>query len=125
MSDDHQHPMAQPATLTPTPSPLPYSPLLSPGVGARRRTPKGIPRLPLSAFTPPNSGASEKFPLAPSPSTVIPELILDADVKISIDQWESETEATLGKRSGIVLSVKGKDAESIAKCVKSISIASS
>jgi len=108
--------MAQPATMTPTPSPLPYSPLDSPGVGARRRTPKGIPRLPLSAFTPPNSGASDKFPLAPSPSTVIPNLVLDADVQTSVDQWQSETKDALGKRShGVVLSLKGKDAESIAE----------
>lgn len=32
----------------------------SPGVGIRRKGPKSHPSLPLSAFTPPNSGTSER-----------------------------------------------------------------
>ena len=81
----------------------------SPGVGARRKGPKTLPRLPLAAFSPPNSGASDKFPLPPSPSTLHPEFVIDGHVVSdgSLDQWKSETGQILGGRiGGVVLALK-------------------
>jgi hypothetical protein len=81
-----------------------FTPPSTPGVGMRRRGPKSLPSLPLSAFSAPNSGTSEAFPLAPSPSTVHPESIVDAHVIISkdftLDQWKKEAGDVLGSRSG-------------------------
>lgn len=83
----------------------------SPGVGLRRKGPKTLPRLPLSAFSPPNSGTSERFPLPPSPSTVHPESVVDAHVVLSdedltLTQWKKEAGQVLGGRiGGVVLSL--------------------
>jgi len=83
----------------------------SPGVGTRRRGPKSLPRLPMSAFTPPNSGSSEKFPLPPSPSTVHPEKVIDANVivldgDLNLSEWKQEAGQVLGGRiGGVVLSL--------------------
>lgn len=97
----------------------------SPGVGARRKGPKTLPKLPLSVFTPPNTGASDKFPLPPSPSAVHPQAVIDAQVvvgeswKSNISKWVSETGQLLGsKAGGIVVALPGQsaaDAEKIAK----------
>ncbi|PSR93878.1 hypothetical protein PHLCEN_2v4596 [Hermanssonia centrifuga] len=54
--------------------------LPSPGVGARRKGQKSSPKLPPSAFTPPNAGTSDQFLLAPSPSSIQPVKIIDAHV---------------------------------------------
>lgn len=71
----------------------------SPGVGARRtKGPKNLPKLPLSAFSPPNSGVSDSFPLPASPSTVHPDRVVDASVASSaVDAWVND----IGKDDGL------------------------
>lgn len=89
------------------------NPPILPGVGARRKGgPKAIPRLPLSAFTPPNSGTGEKFPLPPSPGTVHPDAVVDTAVTTrDLDAWTAGLGASLGKRiSAVVLALDGADA---------------
>ncbi|KAJ3806483.1 hypothetical protein F5876DRAFT_91051 [Lentinula aff. lateritia] len=87
----------------------------------RRKGPKSLPKLPLSAFTPPNSGTSEKFPLAPSPSTVHPEIVIDANVVAlnddsSLSRWKIEAGPHLGSRiGGIVVSMSSGNEESLSK----------
>ncbi|KAK1225706.1 hypothetical protein PQX77_011326 [Marasmius sp. AFHP31] len=81
---------------------LPPTPT-SPGVGLRRKGPKTLPRLPLSAFSPPNSGTSDRFPLAPSPSTVHPEKVVDANVALTEDgqaiaRWQKDAGQALAGR---------------------------
>lgn len=71
------------------------------GVGARRTKP--VPKLPLSVFTPPNSGVGEKFPLPPSPGTIHPDSIYDASV--SIESLQSGYGYTNQLVSGLVLTV--------------------
>ncbi|EPQ57575.1 hypothetical protein GLOTRDRAFT_115459 [Gloeophyllum trabeum ATCC 11539] len=95
---------------------IPKSPP-SPGVGARRKGPKTLPKLPLSAFSPPNSGTSEKFPLPPSPSAVHPETIVDAEI-VDVSAWKKDSGEELGgKISGLVLSLKDKGSEEAEKIV--------
>ena len=87
-------------------STFPPPPPLSPGVGARRKGPKQLPRLPLSVFTPPNSGTSDKFPLLPSPSAIHPKKILDANVRVAnndLQHWANDTE--LGTKTGGVVAI--------------------
>lgn len=91
----------------------------SPSLGARRSKPlKPIPRLPLSAFSPPNSGTGERFPLPPSPGTVHPTSVYDASASISsIDALQGYSGA-LGnglstRLSGVVLSVPQQGVENL------------
>ncbi|KAL0956494.1 hypothetical protein HGRIS_002638 [Hohenbuehelia grisea] len=97
------------STLPPIPS--------SPGVGMRRKGPKTLPRLPLSAFSPPNSGTSERFPLPASPSTLHPSAIIDANVVVSGDDlslsdWRKElTQVTQSQVNGAVVSLEGSDSK--------------
>ncbi|KAJ7076395.1 hypothetical protein B0H15DRAFT_790678 [Mycena belliarum] len=92
----------------------PLSPL-SPGV--RKKGPKVLPTLPASAFSPPNSGTSERFPLPPSPSTVHPEFVVDAHVVIgdhdaNLASWKTEAGEALGGRiGGVVLALPASDPE--------------
>jgi hypothetical protein len=89
------------------------NPPVSPGVGARRKGGlKAIPRLPLSAFSPPNSGTGEKFPLPPSPATVHPETVIDTAVAASdLADWKARLGANLDNRiSGVVLELDSADA---------------
>ena len=66
---------------------------------------KPIPKLPLSVFTPPNSGTSDRFPLPPSPSAVHPAEVIDAQVK---DVKDLKGEGGYGKKCvGGVLCVDG------------------
>jgi len=84
----------------------------------RRKGPKQLPRLPPSAFTPPNSGTSERFPLPPSPSTVHPENVVDAHVvgDPELEKWQEEAGETLGGRVyGVVISTTADKAEEILK----------
>ncbi|TBU24994.1 hypothetical protein BD311DRAFT_701169 [Dichomitus squalens] len=101
----------------------------SPGVGARRKGNKQHPTLPLSAFTPPNTGTSERFPIAPSPSTLQPEEIIDAhviDASGDLSLWKSETGQTIGGRvRGVVLSLHGAQESDIEKLVKDVASAPS
>jgi hypothetical protein len=75
------------------------------------------PRLPLSVFTsPPNTGTSESFPL-PSPSTLHPTTVIDANVlasdgDVDLTQWKKEAgQALAGRVGGIVLSLPGANLE--------------
>jgi hypothetical protein len=81
------------------------TPPISPGVGARRRGPKSLPTLPLSAFSPPNTGISDSFPLPQSPTTVHPESIVDASVRCSIPEWKEQINGSSlgGGRVGAVV----------------------
>jgi len=101
----------------------------SPGVAARRKGgPKTLPKLPLSIFTPPNSGTGDKFPLPPSPSAVHPQAVVDAQVVVTDatdagqGKWKSETEAIIGdKATGIVATLLAVDAASAASTIKQLS----
>ncbi len=94
----------------------------SPSVGARRKGPKQLPTLPLSVFTPPNTGTSDKFPLPPSPSALHPEEIVDAHVIAAngdLSTWKSQAGQNLGGRiNGVVLSLHGAHAADVEKVVQ-------
>ena len=89
----------------------------SPSFGRRKGLKKTLPSLPLSAFSPPNSGTGEIFPLPPSPSTVHPAVVVDAHVIVadadgSLASWKNETgEDLTGRIGGVVLSLPPTDAE--------------
>lgn len=113
---------------------------IPPSPGGKRKG-KTLPKLPLSAFSPPNSGrissldrstrytdnqrkgTSEKFPLPPSPSTVQPESVLDANVVASngdalLSRWKIDAGPQLGSRiGGIVVSLSNTNEESLSKYV--------
>ena len=72
----------------------------------RRKGLKNIPKLPLSVFTPPNSGTSDRFPLPPSPSAVHPKAIVDAQVGDLKGLKERGDGAYATKCEGGVLCVK-------------------
>ncbi|KAI0644395.1 hypothetical protein C8Q79DRAFT_1011451 [Trametes meyenii] len=107
---------------TETLPPTPKSPGIS--VGARRKGPKELPKLPLSAFSPPNTGTSDRFPLAPSPSTLQPEDIIDAHVIApngDLANWQSQVGQSFGgKTRGVVLSLHGVPQAEVEKVVKEI-----
>jgi len=102
---------------------IPPSPL-SPSVGARRKGAKTLPRLPLSAFTPPNTGSSEAFPLPPSPSTLKPEELVDAYVIApdgDLSAWKEQAGPTLNsKTKGVVLSLYGKETPQVEKVLQDV-----
>jgi len=84
----------------------------------RRKGPRQLPSLPLSAFTPPNSGTSDKFPLPPSPSTVHPENVVDAHVvgDPELEKWQKEVGETLGSRAyGVIMSTTADEAKDVPK----------
>ncbi|KAJ7783284.1 hypothetical protein B0H16DRAFT_487902 [Mycena metata] len=91
----------------------------SPGVGARRKGPKTLPTLPSSAFSPPNTGTGERFPLPASPSTVHPDIVVDAHVVVSdldptLAVWKKEAGQSLGGRiGGVVLALPETDADKL------------
>ncbi|KAH9994944.1 hypothetical protein BJV74DRAFT_914501 [Russula compacta] len=89
---------------------LNLNPPVSPGVGARRKGPKSLPTLPLSAFSPPNTGVSDSFPLPQSPSTVHPDRVVDGSVRGSILEWKEQTSGSLGGRVSAVV-VKANESE--------------
>lgn len=90
-------------------------PPLSLNSAGKRKGPKNLPRLPQSAFEGPNSAISDKFPLAPSPSTIHPSQIVDAHVKLSdLAKWNTDASEDILKKSGGVVVVLGTG-ESIAE----------
>ncbi|KAF5370673.1 hypothetical protein D9758_002021 [Tetrapyrgos nigripes] len=100
----------------------------SPGVGLRRKGPKALPKLPISAFSPPNSGTSEQFPLPPSPSTVHPESVIDANVKTQSDlsKWHqevSQSDILRDRIGGLVVLLRSADQNTLSKVLESKSIA--
>ena len=88
------------------------NPPMSPGVGARRKGPKSLPTLPLSAFSGPNTGISDSFPLPPSPSTVHPDRVVDASVRGSILDWKEQTSGGALKDRVRAVVVKTSDSSS-------------
>lgn len=91
----------------------------SPDAAARRRALRPKPRLPLSAFSPPNSGTGESFPLPPSPTTTHSKVIIDSNVivangDLNLSLWKAEAGQVLGSRvGGVVLSLPGIDLEKV------------
>jgi len=88
----------------------------------RRKFPKDLPKLPLSAFTPPNSSALESFPQPPSPSTLQPAQVIDANIvsnDINYSQWKKEAGQILGSKiRGVVLSLPASEISAALKeCV--------
>jgi len=61
------------------------------------------PTLPLSAFSPPNTGTSDRFPLSVSPSSLHPVRVVDTHVLQSIDQWKTEAGSDLVSRTDAVV----------------------
>lgn len=102
-------------------APTPPSPGL-PGVGSRRKGPKTHPSLPSSAFSPPNSGVGERFPVPPSPSTLHPDSVVDGHIVAAtgdLSQWKQEAGEVLGGRiGGVVLSLQGKEGAEVEKTVE-------
>ena len=74
----------------------------------RRKFPKDLPKLPMSAFSPPNSSALDSFPL-PSPDAFQPTQVIDANVvsnDINYTQWKKEAGPNLGSKiRAVVLSL--------------------
>ncbi|TFY53784.1 hypothetical protein EVJ58_g9251 [Rhodofomes roseus] len=94
---------------------------MSPSVGARRKGAKILPKLPLSAFTPPNTGTSDSFPGPPSPSTLQPEEIVDIYGGSDLSQWKAEAARGIGEKGkGVVLSLYGKEFAEVEKELESI-----
>lgn len=82
---------------------------------APRKFPKDLPKLPLSAFTPPNTGTQESFAIPPSPNSLHPAKVIDANVvskDASYTQWKKEAGQALGSKiQGIVLALPGGELE--------------
>ncbi|KIJ67883.1 hypothetical protein HYDPIDRAFT_173620 [Hydnomerulius pinastri MD-312] len=90
-------------------------PLPSPGlISGRRKGAKNHPRLPLSAFSPPNTGTSESFPLPPTPSSVVPEGVVDSHLEVTPEEYKAvlSQKETTGV-TGTVLTVKGQKPEDL------------
>ncbi|TEB38407.1 hypothetical protein FA13DRAFT_1752028 [Coprinellus micaceus] len=88
----------------------------------RRKVPKDLPKLPASAF---NSPVTESSGILPSPSTIQPEQVIDANVTaadVAHSQWKQEAGQVLGgKIRGVVLSLPGADVDKVAKELESSS----
>jgi hypothetical protein len=84
-----------------------------------RKYPKDLPKLPLSAFTPPNSSALESFPLPASPSALHPVQVIDANVvsnDINYSQWKKEAGQNLGSKiRGVVLALPSSEINTVLK----------
>jgi hypothetical protein len=88
----------------------------------RRKLPKDLPKLPISAFTPPNTSTLESFPLPPSPSVLQPVQVIDANVvsnDINYSQWKKEAGQNLSSKiRGVVLALPASEIDAALKeCV--------
>lgn len=77
---------------------------------SRRKYPKDLPKLPISAFNSQNAGVSESISL-PSPGALHPAQVIDANVvsnDIKYSQWKKEAGQNLGSKiRGVVLALPG------------------
>lgn len=72
---------------------------------SNRRGPK--PTLPLSAFSPPNTANSDRFPLSVDPASQHPVRVVDTHVLTTPEQWNIDAGSDLLSRTdSIVLSAK-------------------
>ncbi|KAG8853878.1 hypothetical protein FRB91_004236 [Serendipita sp. 411] len=116
-----------PATWTSTTLVFRMATLANESNPRKNRPAKPIPRLPLSAFSPPNSGTGEKFPLPPSPATVHPQVVYDAGFAVSsIDGLKSYASA-LGsspdpRLAGVVVSLPDANLDSIEQITASSTV---
>jgi len=83
----------------------------------RRKGLKVFPKLPASAFVPPNSAAEDSFPLGVDPSSIHPTSVIDAHVaggSAALHQWKKDAGEDLGGRAkGVVLALPGADLSQI------------
>ncbi|KAH0827959.1 hypothetical protein J3R83DRAFT_3597 [Lanmaoa asiatica] len=97
---------------------------LPPSLAGLRRKGKEIPRLPLSAFSPPNTGTSDTFPLPPTPSLIVPSGVVDSHLEVSLNA-AGGYEADIGHlkpahKRAVVLSSRGHSAEAIVNSLQSL-----
>lgn len=88
-----------------------------------RRKGKEIPRLPLSAFSPPNTGTSDTFPIPPTPSLIVPTGVVDSHLQFSLDAaggyGTDIGHLEPAHRRAVVLSSRGHSAEAIVNSLQS------
>lgn len=93
----------------------------SPGFSTRRKAP---PKLPLSLFSPPPSGASSGFPQQPDPSTVHPKEVVDAHVAApggDLSRWSQHASEAFGNKTvGVVVSLAGTDPSEISQAIEGL-----
>ncbi|KAJ3486756.1 hypothetical protein NLJ89_g11784 [Agrocybe chaxingu] len=96
-----------------------------PPTSTRRKGPKDLPKLPLSVFTPPNTGTQESFQLPPSPSALHPAQVIDANVvskDVHYAQWKKDSSPALTEKiKGVVLALPAEELENAIKDLKSSS----
>lgn len=81
---------------------------------------KEIPRLPLSAFNPPNTGTSDTFPLPPTPSLISPRGVVDAHLHIALDPPTADiAHISHARNRAVVLSSSGHSADAIVAALQS------
>ncbi|TFK73985.1 hypothetical protein BDN72DRAFT_868829 [Pluteus cervinus] len=100
-------------------------PVPATGLAGRRKGPKTLPKLPLSAFSPPPTGVAESFGLAASPSTIHPETVVDSHVLLtgskSLDQWKQEAGGSfVGRVTGVVANAHGSDLSKVIADLESV-----
>ncbi|KIK28015.1 hypothetical protein PISMIDRAFT_7955 [Pisolithus microcarpus 441] len=106
--------------MSPTSSPIP-SPRLASG---RRKGPRNLPKLPLSAFSPPNTGTSDTFPFPPTSSAVVPSGIIDSHLRVSaipdgVNRYKSDIgQLVLEKVEGVVLLIENQPSDDVASLVQ-------
>lgn len=82
------------------------------GVGARRKGPKSLPKLPMSVFNgPPSTGTQESFPLPPSPNHNHPTAVIDTNLSVTeaLEEWSVDVgKISPRKINGVVLALAGE-----------------